>query len=224
MKRIESKDGEPIMIRPFLLGDLRRLHQMNPYISAETRRAYRAMLPQPRPPLRQVRRLMLWGLVEIKLAMSSIGFLRHILAFVPRLAYIAFVAVNPSDQIVGFRFFNIVGRRARHNYIVEGGTVLRDDYQGRGIAKGFTDATFEAVDNEVLLVFGEIYEWNSRAIEAVRKHEHKWIGTYRKEDGEVVRLYARGRGAEGTQSQRANPTHEASTASQDVDVGHDVSE
>jgi hypothetical protein len=37
------------------------------------------------------------------------------------MAYIAFVAVNSSEDIVGFRFFNIVGRRAKHKYITEGG-------------------------------------------------------------------------------------------------------
>jgi hypothetical protein len=121
IKRIESKDGEPILIRPFYLGDFQRLHRMNSRISPETRRAYRAMLPQPRPPLGQVRRLVLWGLVEIKLGVSSVGVLRGFLAFIPRMAYIAFVAVNSSEDIVGFRFFNIVGRRAKHKYITEGG-------------------------------------------------------------------------------------------------------
>jgi RimJ/RimL family protein N-acetyltransferase len=88
--------------------------------------------------------------------------------------------------------------------------VLTDDYQGRGIGTRFSSATFEAVDDEVLLVFAEVYDWNHRVIGSIEKHAYMWVGTYRNEDGEVVRLYARGRGAGQTQSQAAAPSLESS--------------
>jgi RimJ/RimL family protein N-acetyltransferase len=94
--------------------------------------------------------------------------------------------------------------------------VLTDDYQGRGIGTRFSSATFEAVDDEVLLVFAEVYEWNHRATGAIEKNAYMWVGTYRNEEGEVVRLYARGRGAERTQLQRARSSMESS-----VDGGGD---
>lgn len=199
IKRIESKDGEGILVRPFSLRDFRRLHRMSSSISQETRRAYRAM-PQPRPPIKDMRRLVLWGLVETKLALSSIGTLRDLLAFIPRMAFIAFVAVNSSDQVVGFRFLNIVGRKAKHRYIAETGMVLTDDYKGKGIGPPFQTATWEMVDDEVLVSLAEIYDWNLGAIRGAEKVGYRKIGTYRDKDGEVVWLYARGRGAMQLQS------------------------
>jgi len=211
IKRIESKDGEPILIRPFCLTDFRRFHQMNSSISPDTRRAYRAPMPQPRPPIRQMRRLVLWGLIEVKLAMSSIGFLRQFLTLMPRMAYIAFVAVNPKDEIVGFTFFNIVGRRAKHRCIAEAGEVLTDDYQGRGVGEGLSAASLEMVDDEVLLVFVEIYEWNQRMIRIVERQGYRRLGTYRDQDGEAVWLGARGREVGQLPLEGARPSSESST-------------
>lgn len=199
IKRIESKDGECILVKPFSLRDFRRLHRMNSSISQETRRAYRAM-PQPRPPIKDVRRLVLWVVVETKLALSTVGILRDMLAFIPRMAFIAFVAVNSSDEVVGFRFLNIVGRKAKHCYIAETGMVLTDNYKGKGIGPPFQMATSEMVDDEVLVSLAETYEWNLGAIRMSEKVGYKMVGTYRDKDGEVVWLYARGRGAMQLQS------------------------
>jgi RimJ/RimL family protein N-acetyltransferase len=208
IKRIESKDGELILIRPFSLRDLGKLQQMNSRISAETRRSFRAAMPQPRPPVIQTRRLMLWGLVEMKLALSSIVFVRQFLAFIPRMAYIAFVAVNSRDEVIGFYFFNILGRKAKHDYIAEAGIVITDDYQGSGIGPGLSAASLAMVDDKVLLVLADVYEWNHKAVALLERHGYKTLGTYRSEDGEAVRLTARGRRAGLLQPEGVGPSRE----------------
>ena len=209
IKRVKTKDGENIIIRPFYIKDLNRLQRMNSYIFAETRNNYRALLPCPRPPIKSVGRLLVWTLVEIKLALSSINVIRNSLAFIPHFACIPFVAVNPRDEIVGFRFFNILGRKAKHKYIVEEGTVLRDDYQNRGIGAVFLGSTLEMVSKEVYIVIQETFAWNTRGLHLAEKMGYQKVGTLSNDSGEVIHLMVWERGTGQRSSQEPIPTPES---------------
>jgi len=192
IREIKAKDGETITIRPFSLKDLGKLQQMSRLLKADTRRNYRA-IPRPMPHITDFGRFVGWVIVELKLSLSSITVFRDILIHFPRFAYIAFVAVNPKGEIVGFRFFNIIGCRDRNKCIAEQGVVLRDDYQDKGIGTSFVAATLEAISGDVYIVISEIYEWNTRMIHVYERIGFRKIAEFRNESGEIVFLYARGR-------------------------------
>lgn len=186
IKRIETKDGESILIRPFHLSDFRKLKRMNLFVSEKSRRYYRG-LPQPRPPITQPRRLIIWGLIETRFALSSIGFFRWFLAIIPGWGYLAYVATNSEGDIIGFKYYNIIGRR-NHKYIVEAATLFRDDYQGKGLGMRFTVAGIEMITSRVDLVLSQAFVANTMSMRSVEKnpYNYKIIDTRLDENGEEV--------------------------------------
>jgi len=160
-KTIESKDGEAILVRPMSWRDLGKLRDMHSRCSPETLRLDgTATLTEPRPSVTQVTHLLKWVLFQSKLLLSSIGWIRSFLAVFPRGAYLLHVAVNGNNEIVGFRIHNILGRTRNKKYIVESMTVLRDDYQGKGLGPNFIVATLEMISPSVELVCSEIRRTN----------------------------------------------------------------
>ena len=185
-EKIQLISGELILIRPLSLKDIRALHRMYPLLSEETKLAYRALEVLPRPPMRELRGLVLWCLVQIKLALSTIGPIRQLLMHIPRGTYLPFVAVNSTGQIVGFISLNILGRRKRKRYTAAIGKVLRDDYQGKGLGTSFATAVLKVSTPKLYTVVASVYSWNTRNIHVNEKLGFKVIGSRKNERGETV--------------------------------------
>lgn len=194
-KTIETNDGESISIQPFSLKYMRKLQKMNQFISPATRNNYRAPIPSPRPSIMHPGKLLYWGIIYTRLTLSSIDLFRKILAFIPRYAYIVYIAINSNDEIVGLKYFNIVGRYSDNRYIVEQGIVFRDDYQGKGIGQRFNKELWAIVENQVIITISQVYKWNERQVHVNNKSGFQKVGVYENEAGEASWLMARGRKA-----------------------------
>jgi L-amino acid N-acyltransferase YncA len=183
-KTIESKDGEAILIRPMSWRDLGKLRGMHSHLSPETLRLDGTTpLTEPRPSVTEIGYLLIWALLQSKLALSSIGWIRSFLALFPRGAYLSHVAVNHNNEIVGFRTCNILARKRDNKYIVEDMIVLRDDYQGKGVGAKFLVAALEMISPKVALVCAEILTTNARSMAMYARIGSRTIGTRTHEDG-----------------------------------------
>lgn len=188
-KTIESKDGEAILVRPMSWRDLGKLREMHSRCSPETiLLGGMATQTGPRPSITQVRHLAKWVLHRSKLLLSSIDRIRPLLAVFPRGAYLLHVAVNGNNEIVGFRIHNILGRTRNKKYIVESMTVLRDDYQGKGLGPNFIIATLEMISPSVELVCSEIRRTNVKSLGTSTRVGYTIIGTRTHKDREYAVL------------------------------------
>lgn len=185
-EKIQLTNGELILIRPLSLKNIGALHRMYSLLSKETKLAYRAPKILPRPPVRELKDLVLWYMVQIKLALSTIGPIRQLLMHIPRGTYLPFVAVNSAGEIVGFISLNILGGQKGNKNIAEIGKVLRDDYQGKGLGISFATAVLRVSAPKVYKVVATVYEWNTRNIHVNEKLGFKITGSHKNKHGETV--------------------------------------
>jgi len=185
-ENIRLINGERVLIRPLSMKDIKALHNMYSLLSGETRLAYRAMKVLPRPSARELKALILWCTIQIKLALSTIGPIQRLLMYIPRATYISFVAVNAAGQIVGFIALNILGGRNNSKQVAEIGKLLRDDYQGKGLGTSFAASILKVNAQKLHTVTASVFAWNVRNIHVNEKLGFKIIGTKNNEHGETV--------------------------------------
>lgn len=125
-KNITLKDGSRLLLRSLSPSHIASLYMMYSAVSPETRHFFHPDVFHPR----WWRRLK----SQVLLILSSIALSRYaLMAIFPRAVYLSLVAVNLNREIVALTYFNLRKKVPGRRFAAIVGTVVRDDYQDRGL-------------------------------------------------------------------------------------------
>ena len=123
---IRLKNGAAIFVRPLAIKDVIPLHKMYLSLSGKSKLFFHPYFLRPKLGW-------LWIRDEMSLVISCFSVFRKIfLRIFPKAVHLSLIGLNSKQEIVAFTFLRIM-KRIRDGYAAEGGTVVRDDYQNKGL-------------------------------------------------------------------------------------------
>lgn len=126
-RTIILRDGLCLLVRTLSLDYIISLHNMYSLLSDESKLFFHPCFFQPKLGW-------MWLRDEILLILSGISVIRNILMKIfPIAVYLPLTVLNSKREIVAFVFYKIRRRLPQGGFEAECGTIVRDDYQGRGL-------------------------------------------------------------------------------------------
>lgn len=174
-RTIVLKDGSCLLVRPLSVKDVISLHEMYSALSDESKLFFHPYFFQPKSGG-------LWLLDEILLILSCISVIRNIfMKIFPRAVYLSLIVLNSNQETVAFTFYKLRTRLPEKGFEAEGGTVVRDDYQNRGLGSQLLRYKREfAYTNKIRKVYALINARNVRAIHVNEKLGFKTVRLVKK--------------------------------------------
>lgn len=184
-RNIRLRDGSLLLIRSFSLSDLFSIHRMYSSLSAESKSFFHPIFLQPKLRLS-------WLLDETLLILSCVSFVRVLLMKIfPRAIYLSLVVLNSQQETVAFTYYKLRKRLAGNGYEAEGGTVVKDDYQGRGLGSELLHHRADfAYAHGIRRVRSWVYADNLKMIRLSQKLKFQKIGLVQRRNPQTGKLYS----------------------------------
>lgn len=186
-RTIMLKDGSCLLVRTFSLSDIISLHKMYSALSEESKLFFH-------PYFFQLKLGWLWLRDEILLILSCVSIIRNIfMKILPRAVYLSLIVLNSNREPVAFTFYKLRKRLTEKGFEAEGGTVVRDDYQGRGLGSQLLRYRTEfAYVNKIRKVCSLVNAQNLKMVHLSRKLGFQRVRLVKKRNirnGKVYQAY-----------------------------------
>lgn len=174
-----------MLIRSFSLSDLFSIHRMYSSLSAESKSFFHPIFLQPRLRLS-------WLLDETLVVLSCVSFVRILLMKIfPRAVYLSLIVLNSKQEAVAFTYYKLRKRLAGNGFEAEGGTFVKDDFQGRGLGSELLrHRTDFGYANGIRRVRSWVYADNLKMIRLSEKLNFQKIGLVQRRSPQTGKVYS----------------------------------
>ena len=184
-RNIRLRDGSLLLIRSFSLNDLFSIHRMYSSLSAESKSSFHPIFLQPKLRLS-------WLLDETLQVLSCVSFVRNLLMKIfPRAVYLSLVVLNSQQKTVAFTYYKLRKRLAGNGFEAEGGTVVKDDYQGRGLGLELLRHRADfAYANGIRRLRSWVHADNIKMVHLSQKLNYQKVGLVQRRNPQTGKLYS----------------------------------
>jgi len=184
-RNIRLRDGSFFLMRLLSLSDLFSIHRMYSSLSTESKSFFHPVFLQPKLRLS-------WLLDETLLVASCVPFVRILLMkMFPRAVYLSLIVLNSQQEAVAFTYYKLRKRLAGDGYEAESGTIVKDDYQGRGLGSELVRHRIDfAYANRIGRVRSWVYADNLKMIRLNQKFNFQKVGLVTRKNPQTGKLHS----------------------------------
>jgi len=109
----------------------------------------------------------------------------------PRAVYLSLVVLNSQQKTVAFTYYKLRKRLAGNGFEAEGGTVVKDDYQGRGLGLELLRHRADfAYANGIRRLRSWVHADNIKMVHLSQKLNYQKVGLVQRRNPQTGKLYS----------------------------------